>query len=560
MTHTPARPVAGQQTLVDPPGDPSVYPPTGSTVGTSLQPLSLARPGARRRPSRSRLLRRRPAGDWASVALASLAAVVVCVVHSRGMYTAPVRFDDEGTYVSQARSLLDDGLLAPYTYWYDHPPLGWMLLAAWMAGPGLLLDAPNVIGSGRQLMLVTDVASVLLIFLLVRRLGMSRLAGVGAALLFGLSPVALSYHRMVLLDNIATPLLLAAMVLALSPARRLVAAFGAGVTLGAAVLVKETVLLLVPFVAWLLWRNANPRTRRMTVVVGAVGLAMTTMFYPLYALLKGELLPGRDHVSLWDAVVFQLVGRTSSGSVLDSSSDAHSIVQGWLQLDPYLLLAGAVVCVPALLVREVRPVAAALAFLLLMMLRPGYLPVPYVVALLPLAAVVVVAVAETVVRWVPLHRLRTERLRLGDAVLAVVVVTGLAVLASMTYVQVRPHWYYRDQALMQNNFDAPYQQSTRWITTQVPKGSTVLVDNVTRTDLLEAGYPEDDVVWFTKLDVDPEVVELHPEPGSFDYVVSTDIMRTSREAGPSLQQALEDSRPVASFGTGSRKIVIKELQ
>ena len=516
--------------------------------------------GSRRRSTRPWLLRRRPPGDWVSAGLALLTAAVVLVVHLRGMYDAPIRFDDEGTYVSQAKSLLDDGLLAPYTYWYDHPPLGWILLAGWIGGAGAVLDAPNLIGSGRQLMLVTDVASVLLLFVLVRRLGLSRLAGVGAGLLFGLSPVALSYHRMVLLDNIATPLLLVAMVLALSSARRLVAALGAGVAFGAAVLVKETLLLLLPFVAWLLWRNASPHTRLMTSMVAAVGVAVTTVLYPLYAWINGELMPGADHVSLWDAVVFQLVGRTSSGAVLDSSTDAHSIVAGWLQLDPYLLVAGAVLCLPALLLRRVRPVAAALAFLLLMMLRPGYLPVPYVVALLPLAAVCVVGVADGLVRLVPVDRLRAGQVRPRDAVLGVVVVVGVAVLASMTYVQVRPHWYYRDQALMANNFDQPYQQSVSWVTTQVPKGSTILVDNVTRTDLLEAGYPADDVVWFTKLDVDPEVVAQHPDAGSFDYVVSTDIMRTSREAGPSLQQVLEESRPVASFGSGSRKIVIKELQ
>src|SRR5215218_4362036 len=110
--------------------------------------------GGRRRPTRPWPFRGRSVGDWTSVLVALLSATVVAVVHARGMYTAPIRFDDEGTYVSQAQSLLDQGRLAPYTYWYDHPPLGWVLLAGWMGVAGLLLDAPNLIGAGRQLMLV----------------------------------------------------------------------------------------------------------------------------------------------------------------------------------------------------------------------------------------------------------------------------------------------------------------------------------------------------------------------------------------------------------------------
>ncbi len=52
----------------------------------------------------------------------------MAVVNAIGLYTGPIRFDDEGTYVSQALAVLD-GSLAPYTYWYDHPPLGWILLS-----------------------------------------------------------------------------------------------------------------------------------------------------------------------------------------------------------------------------------------------------------------------------------------------------------------------------------------------------------------------------------------------------------------------------------------------
>ena len=64
---------------------------------------------------------------WAfPFALATLATAG----HAVGFTRSPMFFDDEGTYASQAWSVTHLRALAPYTYWYDHPPLGWLVLAA----------------------------------------------------------------------------------------------------------------------------------------------------------------------------------------------------------------------------------------------------------------------------------------------------------------------------------------------------------------------------------------------------------------------------------------------
>ena len=44
---------------------------------------------------------------------------------------SPQRVDDEGTYVAQAYAVSRLGELSHYTYWYDHPPLGWIQIALW---------------------------------------------------------------------------------------------------------------------------------------------------------------------------------------------------------------------------------------------------------------------------------------------------------------------------------------------------------------------------------------------------------------------------------------------
>ena len=70
---------------------------------------------------------------------------------------------------------------------------------------------------------------------------MGRAFAAAAVIMFGLSPVALYYHRAVLLDNIAIAWALAAFVLALTPRRRLWAFAGSGACFAAAALSKETI-------------------------------------------------------------------------------------------------------------------------------------------------------------------------------------------------------------------------------------------------------------------------------------------------------------------------------
>lgn len=503
-------------------------------------------------------------GQWRgwTVLVAAAAMLAVGVVHARGMYTAPIRFDDEGTYAAQAHTLLTQGPLAPYTYWYDHPPLGWMVLAGWMGTLGALWDAPNLIGSGRQLMLVLDVLSVALVVLLARRTGLARWVAGSAGLLYGLSPLALTYHRMLLLDNIATPLLLGALILAMSPTRRLCAALGSGMLLASAVLVKETVLLMLPFVLWALWRSFTGTTRRMCVTVFGLGLVLPALLYPLFAVTKGELTPGPGHVSLWQGVFFQLLGRQSSGSVLQAGSDAHAVVAGWLSIDPYLIAAASALVVPALLIARLRPIAAALLFAGVAILRPGYLPVPYIVALVPFAALVVAGVPGALTAAL-LRRLREPVSRsawsLATRTASGVALAGLVTGLVIGVQDVRPHWYYGDVSLMHTNFDRPYLDSTAWLQANVPKNATLLVDNVTWTSLLSAGYPQQNLIWFTKPNADQQVDRRVPNWQAITYVVSSDIIRTSRQNGGTVKDALLHSRPVARWGSGSHEIEIRKV-
>jgi hypothetical protein len=508
--------------------------------------------------------RGRPGGwvlaHWKSLALLAALLVVVGVVHAVGMGGAPQRVDDEGTYVAQAWAVLHRHTLAHYTYWYDHPPLGWLLLAAWTGITGGFSRAANAVAAGREFMLVTQLVSAGLLYGLARRLELRRPAAAAAVLLFAASPLALSFHRAVYLDNVATPLVLAAFLLALSPRHRLAAHAAGSLAMAAAVLAKETSLLLLPALLWQYWQVSDWRTRRYSVALTASLFVLVVSAYVLYALLRGELLPGPEHVSLFDAVRFQLAGRAPSGNPFDPGSPAHRTIAGWLGLDPWLLGA-AVVLVPAgLAIRRLRPVTAAFAILAAMALPPGYLPVPLVIPMLPFASLLLAGVADAA--WGtaahPRHLAGAGGTAPRPQAARPLLVAGVLLLAAALAV---PGWVQRDRDLMTVDHDAPFRQAEAWIGARVAGDARLLVDDAVWVDLVSQGRPAERVVWFYKLDTDRDVKARYPRGWrDFHYVMSTPSMRGFPDSLPQVAQAMRHSRVVASFGRGPGRVEVRRVQ
>jgi hypothetical protein len=501
---------------------------------------------------------------WAhrtSIALLLGLLAVVAVVHGTGMARAPQRVDDEGTYVAQAWAVQHWRTLGHYTYWYDHPPLGWLLLAVWTTATGAFTRASSAVAAGREFMLAVHLVSSALLYVLARRLGLRRPAAAGAVLAFSLSPLALGMHRAVYLDNIATPLVLAAFVLVLSPTRRLAAHAGAGMCLAAAVLVKETSLLLVPAVVWQYWQVSDRRTRRYSLILSGALFALVIAAYLLYATLRGELLPGPEHVSLADAVRFQLIGRAAGGSPLDPDSLSRRTLELWLGQDPWLLGAATVLLPAGLAIRRLRPVTAAYAILAVMVLRPGYLPVPLVIGMLPFASLLVAGVADTAWGWSSQRTKGTDttggRGSRSRGLGPILVVVCLAVAVALA----APQWTRRDRDLMTVDHDRPFRQAEAWIAGNVPHKARLLVDDAVWVDLVERGYPPGQVIWFYKLDTDRDIRGRYPRGWrEFDYLVSTATLRSFPDSLPQAREAQRRSRVVASFGRGTQRVEIRKIQ
>ena len=469
--------------------------------------------------------------------------------------------DDEGTYVAQAWSVVHHGTLSPYTYWYDHPPLGWLLLSLWQVLTSPFLHAATAVGSGRELMVVLAGLDAALLYVAARRLGLSSPAGISAAGLWVLSPLAVDYSRMVFLDGIALPLLLGAFVLALTPRRHLWAYALSGVLLAAAVLCKETILLSAPAVVLAVWTGSAGRTRPYCFAAFGGPAVLLLGFYPLLALLKGELLPGPDHVSLWDALRFQLVDRSSGGSPLTSGSASSHQLASWLALDPVLLLAGVAAALLLLPVRAQRPTAVALLVPVLVGLRPGYLPDPFVIALLPFCALSVAGLCQTAMVAARRRRLPLDA-RLWAALLTTVTVLGVAVPASA-------NWAPRRRALDSGSAEQVAARTETYLAQKVPKDQRLLVDDSLWVDLIEQGRPEDDVVWFYKTDftnnLDPSQARALPHGyRDLTWVVSSPVLRAALAQYPQGLQnarlALRYSRVVATFGSGDQRLEVRRVR
>ena len=101
------------------------------------------------------------AASWVREHRVDIAIVAVLVlalgwVHGVGMSSFPARFADEGAYMSQAWAVLTRFDLGHYTYWYDHPPLGWLILAAYTGLTGSLARAPYAVAAGRGVSIMDE--------------------------------------------------------------------------------------------------------------------------------------------------------------------------------------------------------------------------------------------------------------------------------------------------------------------------------------------------------------------------------------------------------------------
>ena len=200
-------------------------------------------------------------------------------------------------------------------------------------------------------------------------------------------------------------------------------------------------------------------------------------------------------------------------------------------------------------------------------LRPGYLPAMYVIALLPFAALIVAGSAQAMWRRAAARPSRRDPpFRLAAAVSSMMALLALVVVAAL---YVAPHWARADREALTVKLDGPQRAAERWLVDHVGHEQRLIVTDDYWIYLIEHGFDSQPVkggfnsrtvVSYWPLDYDPAVKKLFPDGWrDFDYIVSTQPMRDTAIYTPSTAQALDHSRVVAQFGVGDPRIEIRAI-
>ncbi|MGI4896752.1 MAG: hypothetical protein ACRYF3_16725, partial [Janthinobacterium lividum] len=104
--------------------------------------------------------------------------------------------------------------------------------------------------------------------------------------------------------------------------------------------------------------------------------------------------------------------------------------------------------------------------------------------------------------------------------------------------------------------DAPVADAETWIHDNVGKQDRLLVDDSLWVDLVRDGRPSDDVVWYYKPDTDQAVTKGWQ---NYDWIITSDSVRSDPTSFPTVRGALENSRVVAVFGQGDRRVEIRRI-
>ena len=482
-----------------------------------------------------------PANFFKKNAGAILVVVLTCLTHAINLFGYPEFIGDEGIYTSQGWWLVKFGQLSPYTYWYDHPPFGWLQIGLWQALTGGPFTFGFSLHSTRILMVIVAALTNLLLFLILKKLTKSKKWAFLGSLIFAFSPLAITYHRQVLLDNLATFWLLLSFYLLLQAKKRLPFFALSGLSLGLSFLSKEIAILFFPSFLMIAFWQGRGKTQLFLLASFLISALFLMALYPLLAYLKIELLPAswfpgqRQHVSLLEAVFFQ-GGRGGGGGLFSPQSDIRQAILSWLNYDKILPVLG--LWATFLLLLEAKNLLFLALFLAsfiftFFLARGGVVLGFYLIPQIALWAITIPLALKIVSQRLKINF--SPRLSLSLLVIFIFLLAGQNLGI-----------YFLKQT-------QPQKEALAFIRQNVPPEAVLATDPFCWLDLKldehEATFPKAE--WFYKIENDPQIREgkLGGKWQKIDYLFISKEFQSELEKSrlPFLEQAFKESQLVKRF-------------
>lgn len=484
--------------------------------------------------------------------------VISSLAQGINMFHFPYYENDEGTYMSQAWSLLTQGKMAPYTYWYDHAPAGWFLIALWVFMSGGFFTFGMSVNSGRVLMLILHILSTFFVFKISKKFSNNLVAPVIASLIFSLSPLGIYFQRRVLLDNIMTFWVLLAFYLLLFNKVKLRYIFLSALAFGIAILSKENAIFFIPGFIALLYQVSHKYHRRFAIIHWVVIMGSVTSLYFLYAILKGEFFPpftlfggNTPHVSLIESIKYQL--SRPGGSIFDFQKGLFWYYSRmWLSEDKLLILGGAfgTVILTLLSIRKRKFLSISLLSIgfIYFLMRGGEIIEFYIIPIIPILGI---TIGLTLGEFLSLFKRPSIRY--------LYVVCSLLILFSVLGYYALYGMYNRGLNIYTTDQTKSQIVALNWMRKNINPQYVVAIDDYAYIDLHDPNNPSHITFpkseWYWKLDLDNQIKSqiIDNSSDNIDVIAETPQMGEDIAGGslPLLSAALKNSQPVEAFSNAN---------
>jgi endo-1,4-beta-D-glucanase Y/4-amino-4-deoxy-L-arabinose transferase-like glycosyltransferase len=467
---------------------------------------------------------------------------IVIFTHTHNMFFFPYYENDEGTYMSQAWAITHLNKLAPYTYWYDHAPLGWMILAFFSQLLGGYNSFGNAINTGRVIMLFMHISSTIMIIVTTKKITNNFYSGLVAALIFSLFPLGNVFQRRVLLDNIMVFLFAFSIYFCSDKKLKLYHLIASSALLGMSILSKESAVFFIPGMLYLVYNGLEVKRRLIGIFVWLGTLSSVVALYLILAIQKTELFPSDNKVSLLGTLAYQ-ASRGRGLAFWKDGSDFNITLSAWIGTDRTAIIAFALIILLSIFVffkknYDSRFIGISLIclFYIFFLIRGKTVLEFYIIPMFFIFGLL----GGIVINYINIRFNKKYFFNIISLIIIFTLMVGIQF-------KVNSSALYKDEV-------TPYLELNKWIVNNIDQNAQISIDCGIYMDLQNpksGGKVFKNADWYWKNDYDPDVriKKLGDNPLNINYIFETFQYLNDIESGatPFNKVAYYESKKIADF-------------